>query len=1068
MKIYILTVLFLLVGMDIQARQNNDSAIKGRVLDVSGEAPIPGVNILIKGYAIGGVTDREGRFSIELPVNRAELVFSFIGYTSQTIEVDITRNSEITVLLEEDQVSLAAVEVLSTGFQELSAERATGSFTHLDKALINRRVSANILDRMEDLTPGLIFSRDRPDLDKGESVSIRGSSTLLSDRQPLIVVDNMAYDGPVENINPNDVESITVLKDAAAASIWGAKSGNGVIVITTKRGDFESPLRVNFTSNITSGKAFDPFYVPQMSISDFVEVEQRLFGQGYFDGFYQSYNQAKISPVVESLYQFKNGEITQSELDNRLDGFKSRDLRTELKENLYRPSLHQQYALNLSGGTKNYTYFLGLGYDHNKNTEISSSTERITLNARQSWKLMDKRFKFSLGTYLVHSGSTNGSPEFGGLEPYDLLRDERGEPLPVFRDYSNRFKQDMEATELLDWTYFPVNEFGKSRIDNSEIEFRINPEISFEILNGLSIQSNYQYWQSYAGNDRLNSADSYFARDLINVFSIVGEDGSVIRNVPLGGINDLSGTHSYSHTWRSQLNFDRTWDDVHQLTALAGFELKDFQSNSQSQRAYGVDEISGISKPVDYVNYYPQLHTGFFYQIPFGQNFSGSTDRFLSGFANAGYTYKNRYILTASARKDASNLYGVSTNERAVPLWSTGVGWIISEERWMDTELVSYLKLKASYGYNGNTNPAATAYTTAQYFDASSNRWVGQPWLSVLNPPNPELRWERIKIVNVGVEYELWKQRLSGSLEYYSKRGVDLFGVMPTYPSSGVSTVTKNYAETNAHGMDLSLNVRVLQGDLFWNSSLFYSSVKENVISYAQNPSPDQVAGYSSGLAGIGPAPVEGYPLYSIFSYPFPGLDPTTGDPMGILDGESSTDYAAIMDQTSVENLELAGSAIPTHFGAWRNTLGWNGFELSANISYRLGYYFKKESVEYDNLNKGEIGHSDYSLRWQNPGDEIVTSVPSDPLGIDPRRSAFDRISSRRVRKGDHIRLQDVRLAYTFDKNNFPGLPFQNIQLYSYIDNIGLIWKAAKDVIDPDFRNFQVPRTYSFGLSINF
>jgi TonB-linked SusC/RagA family outer membrane protein len=1060
-------LLFLLVAATGQARQST-TELNGKVLQASNQAPMPGVNLLIKGTTVGDISDLEGRFSISLPSSQAELIVSFIGYKSQTIYVDVSKDNHLTVLLEEDQVSLAAVEVLSTGFQELSAERSTGSFSHLDNRLISRRVSTNILDRMEDLTPGLIFSRDRPDLDKGESISIRGTSTLLADSQPLIVVDNLAYDGPVKNINPNDVESITVLKDAAAASIWGAKAGNGVIVITTKRGDFESPLRVNFTSNITSGRSFDPFYNPQMSIADFVNVERRLFDQGYYDSYYDSYNQAKLSPVVESLYQYKNGDISQNQLDGRITDFKSRDVRSDLRESFYRPSLNQQYALNLSGGTKSYTYFLGLGYDNNQDTEVSNTSERITLNSRQSWQVLNKRLKFSLGTYLIHTGSKSGRPEIQGLEPYDILRNADGEPLPVFKDYSVRYKESMSETDLLDWSYTPLNEFGRSTQLNNQNEFRINPGISFDVLKGLSLQTNYQYWQSSARNDMLHSGGSYFSRDLINVYAKVAEDGTVTRNIPVGGINDLSNSQAFSHTWRTQLNYDRNWNNEHQLTALAGFELKDFQSSLDAQRAYGVDEITGISQPVDYVNYYPQLHTGFFYQIPFGQSFGGTTDRFISGFANVGYTYKGRYLFTASGRKDASNLYGVSTNKRSVPLWSAGMGWIISEEHWLNSDAISYLKLKVSYGFNGNTNPAATGFTTAQYFDASTNRWVGQPWLSVLNPPNPELRWERIKIVNVGAEYELWKQRMSGSIEFYNKRGVDLFGVLPTYPSSGVSTVTKNYAETNAHGMDLAINAKIFQGDLFWNSSLFFSMVKEKVISYSQNPTPTQAAGYSSGMLGIGPVPVKGYPLYSILSYPFVGLDPDTGDPMGVLDNEPSTDYAAIMDQTSLEDLEFAGSAIPTHFGAWRNTIGWKGFELSANISYRLGYFFKRESVVYDYINRGEISHADYSLRWQKSGDELTTTIPSDPLMIDSRRGTFDRISSRRVRKGDHIRWQDVRMAYTFSKSVFPNLPFQSIQLYSYIDNLGILWKATKDAKDPDFRNYQAPRTYSFGLTINF
>jgi hypothetical protein len=501
---------------------------------------------------------------------------------------------------------------------------------------------------------------------------------------------------------------------------------------------------------------------------------------------------------------------------------------------------------------------------------------------------------------------------------------------------------------------------------------------------------------------------------------------------------------------------------------LAGFELRDFQNRSNQNRSYGFDPETGISQGVDYASFFPQLNTGWGAQVPFGQAVTGSIDRYVSMFANLGYTFRKKYLFTGSLRSDASNLYGVETNQKRVPLWSAGLGWIMSEENWLDVSWIDFLKLKASLGYNGNTNPAGTAYTTGMLFGSNTNPWVGRPWMSLLNPPNPQLRWEKIRIANIGLEWELFKGRMQGSVEGYRKEGEDLYGLQPYFPSSGNQTVHRNYANTLTHGFDLSLSGEIIRGPLTWSALWFHSMVREEVTHYANVPRPQNVASYSSGRSGVLPEPVEGYPLYSIFSYPSAGLDPNDGSPRGYLGGEPSSDYAGILNQTELEDLEFHGSAIPTHFGAWRNQFSWKGWELSVNIAYRLGYYFRRESVNYTSLNRGNIIHSDYELRWQNPGDELHTDVPSDPLTVNETRTAFELVNASRVRRGDHVRLQDIQVSYTFSKAQSPRLPFESLRLFGYANNLGILWKAAKDVVDPDYRNVQALTSYSLGLNIQF
>ncbi|WP_339708314.1 SusC/RagA family TonB-linked outer membrane protein, partial [Algoriphagus aquimarinus] len=836
----------------------------------------------------------------------------------------------------------------------------------------------------------------------------------------------------------------------------------------TKRGDYSRPLQVSINSNVTVGQSFDPFYKPQMSIAEFVDVENRLFDQGYYEYLYSSYDKKDVSPVIESLYAGKAGLITPDELQAKLQQFRSNDVRKDLSQYVYRPSINQQYALNLSGGSQAYSYLVSLGYDENQETKVGQSRSRLTLNSRHLWNIWKEKVELELGTYLISNKNSDGSPALGAIRPYNVLADPAGNPLSVIRDYNPRFKLSSLESGAQNWDYFPLAEIGLTPLTIRDKEARINLRAGIKIVDGIRLESSYQYWTTSGTQQQVHTPDSYFARNLVNLYSKLQEGALPIYAVPTGGIMDLMENQGFSHTWRTQLNLTTNIGGNSELNALAGFEFRDLQNNSSQNRFYGFDPETGISQAVDYISFFPQLNTGWGAQIPFNQSISGSINRYSSIFANIGYTYKDKFLVTGSARSDASNLYGVSTNQRRVPLWSAGLGWIMSEENWLEASWIQFLKLKASYGYNGNTNPSATAYTTGMLFGSNTNPWVGQPWMSLLNPPNPQLRWEKIKITNIGLEWELIGGRITGSLEGYRKEGQDLYGLQPYFPSSGNHTVSRNYANTLTHGVDLDISAKVIQGKFSWTTSWFHSMVSEKVTHYDNVPKPQNVASYSSGRSGLLPEPMEGAPLYSIFSYPFAGLDPDDGSPRGILDGEPSKDYAAILNQTTLENLQFHGSAIPTQFGAWRNQLQWKGWEFSMNLTYRLGYYFRRETVNYTSLNRGNITHADYALRWQNPGDERFTQIPADPQTVNETRNTFELVNSSLVRKGDHIRFQDIQLAYTFQQTDGSRFPFESLRIYGYANNLGILWKSAKDVIDPDYRTIQALSTYSIGLKIQF
>ncbi|WP_157243608.1 TonB-dependent receptor plug domain-containing protein, partial [Algoriphagus resistens] len=358
-KCLLLMLAFSFVFLQTTAQTNR---LEGTVFSSDERIPLPGASIRVGQGNSAVISDENGKFSLVLGGNTVTLTVSFIGFETGEFTLGLPLEEPLEIYLTPKSLSLDGVEVYATGYQEIPKERQTGSFVGLDEALVNRRTSTSVLDRLEDVTPGLVFNRNGSRTDK---ISIRGRSTLFSDASPLIVIDNFPYDGPIENINPNDVESISVLRDAAAASIWGARAGNGVIVITTKTGKQGQGTRVNLMANATLTERPDPFYQPLMSSEELIAIERMLFEDGYYTSRENSISRQPLSPVVENLILHRDGQLSDQQLSQRLTELGNRDIREDYRNKLYRNGLDQQYSLNIRGGAGNYRYYLAAGWDGN-------------------------------------------------------------------------------------------------------------------------------------------------------------------------------------------------------------------------------------------------------------------------------------------------------------------------------------------------------------------------------------------------------------------------------------------------------------------------------------------------------------------------------------------------------------------------------------------------------------------------------------------------------------------------------------------------------------------------------
>ena len=1046
-------------------------AFNGRVTSASDGKPVSGAYLANNQGQVLSQADSLGHF--KLLWTKGLIRVSHVGFVTADIMPDTLRTENFIVLLQPAINLLEEVQV-TTGYQKLPKERSTGSFVNVNSEVLNRVAGYDVLSRLEGVANGLAFDRrglNRENLGNPPALRVRGINTLYADNSPLIVLDNFPYEGSLENINPNDVLSVTLLKDAAAASIWGARAANGVIVITTKKGG-AGPLKVSFNSNTQIMAMPDLYYNPQQVASkDFIAIERELFGRGL----YVANNNRAFTPAVEQWLRVKEGKQTAVEAERMIAAFEKHDIRKEAERWLYQSGISQQYSLSLQGGTGKHTYYTSLGYDQKSSYVQENTSHRLTLNAANNYAFTSKLYA-GLNLNLISRNSQNNGLTLSDLEttgiqtiyPYASLADAAGNPLPLPRDYRDLYKTSVTGSGLLDWNYYPLAEVGKRNNTVQEMESRINASLSYQWTPALSTEILYQLQHFTGQSEQVYQEDAYYVRNLINRFT--QKDGT--RIIPNGGIYNASNTKGRIQSGRIQLNYHESFNDS-TVDGIAGAELRENQQISlPGSLLYGYDPGLGQGQSIfNYATFYPVLPESQS-RIPVaGGQRRTITDRYVSYYGNIGYQYRSRYTITASARWDASNLFGVHTNQKGVPLWHTGISWNLSKEDFYQWKIIPYLKIRITYGNAGNTVKNITAYPVYSY--VSSDIVSGLPYGQLQTAGNPDLRWEKTSTGNVALDFATRNSRISGSIEYYIKEATDLIGESIMDPTTGIASrsilptgvVNRiNYASTLTKGMDVEVKTRNTSGSVLWESVWMYNYVNNHVIKY--NASQNVLA--STFVAG--PVPRPGNSIDAIYSYPWFGLSPVNGNPQVPMEngtlGSSSENYSRYLASLTPGDLIYHGSSVPVHTASLRNTVRWKNFSFMLTALWKSGFFFRRTGMDYFGLINNGTVHKDYYHRWQNAGDELMTHVPSFPASVNSNRESLYRYAEVLVERGDNLRLQDVSLNYTLNT----WAAFERLNLYVNCRNVGLLWKASKVGLDPDYPNARYPnlRVFSIGLSGTF
>lgn len=1041
---------------------NGRFEITGQVISSSDGRPLDGISVQVESEKVRTSTKKDGTFSLKVESQKGLVKFSSVGYKSQ--EINYTEGVSMTVKLIPEDNKLVEVEVVSTGYQKIPKERATGSFAQADMSYYNTRPATTVLSRLKGLVSGLRFNNEK-------DISVRGQSTIFANDQPLIVVDGFAYSGDINMLNPEDILSVDILKDAAASSIWGARAGNGVIVISTKKGAVNQPVVISFNTRLSFSSVPDLKYAPNyMDAETYLKAEKLLFDNGRYNLLFDDkQNYPVVSPSVQLLNEGQTEE--QGKLAATLSGY---DIRKDLSDAFYRNKFLQNYDLNISGDYGRGQYYTSIGYNKELQSLKQNKSDRLSINLSNSFSISD-RIKWMLGVNYIKyrnvlDNTVSDILNSNGFYPYSQFRDAVGNELAHYPLFNNTWIDELAPQRgFLDWTYWPLQELGRTVNKTTSHDIRAYTSFNLKLLKGLTADISGQMQQNFSDNNIVAPQESFLARNMINQYAQI-LDGKVVGfNIPIGGIANFSKAQIRSVNLRGQFNYNLVGKEW-RLDALVGTELSETQRTSDHFRLYGYDPEILTAQPVDYRSYFTLYPYGTAAGIP---NYSGlgkGVSRFVSSFFNGSFAFRERHFLSLSARIDGSNYFGVNANQKLVPLWSMGYKWRLSKESFFNNRIFDQFDLRATYGYSGNLAANLTGVTTLQY--RSNAGFTGLPYATMVNLGNPELRWERIGQANFAIDFRLANKWLEGSLEYYLKNGKDMIGDKPFAPSSGVTTMRGNYSTISGQGIDVKLTAHVVKNNAFSVRSDLYFSYTH-----------DKVKAYDIGRTSVmyytanDNIPRVGYPVHSLYSFEWAGLDPTNGGPrIRDASGNISGDYNELLNNLEAENLIYGGMTRAKYFGSWVNRVQIKNLEVGASILYKLGYVFRRPSLSYAQMTSSSkiIGHAEFADRWQVAGDDLKTDVPSFNYPGNQNRDNIYQYSTVNVGKAAHVRLQDIFVSYRL-KPSIGGKK-TTLRLLCQLENVGLLWKANRFGYDPDYisgnsntlNTYPAPMQMTIGASLTY
>jgi TonB-linked SusC/RagA family outer membrane protein len=1037
--------------------------VTGFVKDENG-LPLPGATLKIKGKAVTTKTSDQGFFKLSGVDENDIIVISFLGYRIKEIPVD--KKKQMIITMEVLSSELSTVNIINTGYQTLPKERSAGSFAKPNMATFNERTgSMNVLQRLDGLIPGLTINNSPSSTNN--PLLIRGLSSINGSRSPLIVVDGMALEnGTINSVNPNDVEDITVLKDATSASIWGSRASNGVIVITTKKGKAGQPLEINYDGFLNFQGSPDLDYYNQLNSNQFISAAKAIFNPVLYP--YTSVSNPSFYDPIQSLpphetilYNQSNGIITAEQANAQLAALASTSNAAQISDLWHRNSSLMNHTISARGASGIYGFYGSLAYTKTIDDIPGNQNNSFKLNMRQDFNFSD-RIKVYLITDLTNTlgaGKNNFDPGYNFL-PYALFKDANNHPLSLgWLKFPDPLRTTYEAQSALNLDYIPVEEvnYGESKTNN--FLARLTSGISIKLFDGLNFEGLYGLVKGTQKSTLSEDQRNYNTRERLANFTVAATtpDGSPTYYLPItGDTYTQSQANQQNYTVRNQLTYNKTWNESkHQLSLLAGQEIQDQLTNVVSTVNFGYNKKLLSPTLVDFNTLYTQ---GVFNPVlpnNFGRSILGAQpyteteleQRYISYYANASYTYNRKYTANASWRIDKSNLFGTDHSAQAKPVYSFGASWLMSGEQFMQQQQwVQNLSLRATYGITGNSPIPGSAASYDIAAPGGGGPFTSSNSLYISTPANPKLTWETTQTYNAGIDYTLTGNRISGTIDVYKKNTKNLIGVLPVNSLSGYNSIIGNFGDMTNKGIEMSLSsINLQQNNFTWSSSLTMGYNK-NITTKLNRETP-----IADGDAKVTQNYLQGYPAFAIFGYKYAGLD-DMGDPqIKLADGT----ITKTRNVSKPEDIKYMGTFQPLWSGGFSNFFKYKNITLNVNMVYNLGHVMRRDANTFYTNRLVKNVNSEFADRWQVEGDQAKTTIPgyvSDQAISDSRRNPqYYTLADINVVSASYIKIRDLTLAYSIPKSLIQAIKAKNITFRAQLSNV-MLWKANKYGIDPEFQ----------------
>ncbi|MDR2955914.1 MAG: TonB-dependent receptor [Prevotella sp.] len=1049
----ILSCLFLSIGFILA----QTTRITGTVVDSNGE-PVISASVVVKGTTVGTVTDTDGQFSINVPDGRNTLVFTLIGM--QAVEATASQNMKI--VMESDTKVLDEVMVVAYGTAK--KESFTGSADVIKNDKITKRTVANVTKAIEGLATGVRTTSGSGQPGEGASIRIRGVGSINASSDPLYVVDGVPYDGSVNAINPNDIASITVLKDASAGALYGARGANGVVMITTKKGE-SGKLQVNLKANWGIASRAIPRY-DTMDEREYIQsIFYSLRGAQVINGvapeqagvnainamFSSASNRIFGSGAMYFPFVVPEGKTAASMIDPNTGWVdSSAALRYSddwLDYATASSPLRQEYDISATGGTDKNKYMFSLGYLNEEGLLETTKFERFSGRVGVDSEL-HKWVRSGLNVSFSRSNSNTSQTAESANSNVFYSAQLMAPIYPIFeRNADGSYKLNNDGERLFD--------YGSSRGTGASGGFN-------------SIATLYD--DKYGRNDDNFSGRTYvevgdFSDTPLKGLTFAANLGVDYRNRAtmqyynpyFGNSEAVKGTIAkstgrlFSMTFNQLLTYDRTFTD-HHINVLLGHEFY--------KREY--DYLSGTKTGFPFGN---------LYELDAATTIAGArsykdVNTIESVLSRLNYDYLDKYYFSASLRTDGSSRF--KKGDRWGTFWSLGASWRISQEDFMkDLDWVDNLTFKASYGVQGNDNIINSDgdpiyYAWQSFFDLSYSN-ATQSGAMVSSVENTELRWEKNANLNIGIEARLFN-RMNASIEFYQRNTTDLLLEYPMALSTGFSSYYKNVGEMRNTGLDIMIGGDIIRNtDFNWNLTLMGSTLKNKVTSLYDRP--EILNG--SYITTVGEA------LRSFYVAKSAGVDPATGDQLYWTwdtdgDGNKSEPYITADPNKAQTTRQVAGKRFPDFEGSINNEFRYKGFDLSILCTYSIGG--KILDGGYRSLLQpyyiGQAAHKNRDRAWKNPGD--VTDVPRLVINKSYIVTDDDLINA------SYFSIKNIALGYTIPSKVLSKTGLAAVRVSAIADNVYLFnhmkgMNNQSSIAGGNSISAYTPvRTVSLGVDIKF